>query len=201
MSSFASELAHADHRQRLPLGRDEPVGRGEHVGGQRGDRGDGGLEGVEAEEVTGGDPQLLAGLPAHEPVDGVAVDGQTFVERGEHRQRLAIRLDHTGQRPADSGHGHGRGDEVGVVGEHLGRVRSRTDEAFEDASAVGGRRRALDRLVQVAHPPSVADVPNGRQLGCQRVTLPGNPLSVQAYTTAGRSIQNGRNGGGSSSPP
>ena len=34
---------------------------------------------------------------------------------------------------------------------------------------------------------------------CQRVTFPGNPLSVQAYTADGRNIQNGRNGGSSAS--
>ena len=112
-----------------PLGRDEPVGGGEHVGGQPRHRGDGFRERVEVEQITGGDAQLLAGLPPHQLVQRVATDGRALVEHGEHRQRFRIGLQHAGQRSARPGHGDGGGDELGIVGEQLGGVRVRAARA------------------------------------------------------------------------
>ena len=61
----AAELAHADHGELggSPSDVDEPVGRAEHVGGQRRQGGDGLGQRVEVEQVTGGDAQLLEALP------------------------------------------------------------------------------------------------------------------------------------------
>ena len=58
-------------------------------GSQGGDRR---LDGIEAEEVSGGDPQFLEQPPPADIVGGGIGDGWTPVEGGKHRPRLGIGL-------------------------------------------------------------------------------------------------------------
>ena len=87
--------------------------------------------------------------------------------------------------------GDGHRDAVGVVDVGVGiRRRDRRDQ-------FSGQLGVVQRLGGFVDLSFVQD-PGTASSRCQRVTLAGNPVSVQAYTVTGRSIQNGRNGGSSS---
>ena len=64
----APELSHADDGQ--PGGRGQFHGRVEHVRRHVGECARHHLEGIEADEIPGGDAKELVTLPTHEPVDG-----------------------------------------------------------------------------------------------------------------------------------
>ena len=194
----AAELAHPDDGERWPVGGDEPVGRAEHVGGEGRDGGDGHLERIEAEQVTGGDPELLEALPPAQLVGGC-------------RRRLAGRSSRAASTASASGSVSSRrasgrlapltatnaAASAGSSASSLAASGWAATSRSSERRLAAGVGRSLDRLVEGGHAQSVPDRPRLRdpQSNRQRVTFWGNPLSVQAYTVSGRSDQNGRNDG------
>ena len=105
----AAELAHPDHRQPLdPHQPDRGVQHGRRLVGQGRGRL---LQGVEAEQVAGGDPELRQPLPPGQLV-GVGrvlgAAGGRGVEGGQHVERRRVGLDQPGCAAARRRHGHQR---------------------------------------------------------------------------------------------
>ncbi len=100
------------------------MGRAEHISGEGSQRGDRHLDGIEAEEVSGSDPQFLEQPPPADIVGGCVGDWWTPVEGGEHRQRLGIGLQQSGEWAARAADGNERGGERRIVGEEFGGARS-----------------------------------------------------------------------------
>ena len=192
-----AELAHPDDSERWSVSGQQPVGLAEHVGGEGREGGDGHVERIDAEQVTGGDPELFEPLPSAQLVTSCGGDGWPLVEDSEHRQRPGIRFQQAGKRVAGAADRDERGGERWIVSEQRGGIWLGGHEPLQRMAASCRLGRSLDRLVegghfaQCARSAASADPQSNRQ----RVTFWGNPLSVQAYTVSGRNDQNGRNDG------
>ena len=113
-----AELSHADHGEADAVGAvpvagfGEGAGRGETLSAELGQAEADDVEGVGADEITGGDPEELEVAPLHERAHVTIVDLWPSVEVGEYGQaRARIRLDDAGQRSAggdDGDEGFGR---------------------------------------------------------------------------------------------
>ena len=131
------------------------MGRAEHISGEGSQRGDRHLDGIEAEEVSGSDPQFLEQPPPTDIVGGCVGDWWTPVEGGEHRQRLGIGLQQSGEWAARAADGNESGAERRIVGEEFGGLGVGGDDPLQRTAACRWRGRALDRLVESDHPQSV----------------------------------------------